>query len=129
MELYASQKNQITHCDSSATTSTASFWLQNNFNAERLKDLFEQYGINTMGLQEVCINWSKFKSSAQTLASLLRHGPEAIRSVASFNKNEVKNMGNYQQGGTSTISVTNLQRLLSTQEWTPLVWGTGRGTS
>jgi len=79
-----------------------SFWLRNNYKAERLKYLFEQYGIDTMGLQEVCINWSKFKSS-QTLALLLRHGPEAIRSVTSFNKNEIKNMGKYKRGGTSTI--------------------------
>ena len=50
-----------------------SFWLKHNYKAERLKYLFEQYGIDTMGLQEVCINWIKFKSS-QTLASLLRHG-------------------------------------------------------
>ena len=72
-----------------------SFWLTHNYKAERLKYVFEQYGIDTMGLQEVCINWSKFKSS-QTLASLLRHGPERIRSVASFNKTELENMGRHQ---------------------------------
>ena len=79
-----------------------SFWLRHNYKAERLKYLFAQYGIDTMGLQEVCINWSMFKSS-QTLASLLRHGPEAIRSVASYNTNEIKNMGKHQRGGTSTV--------------------------
>ena len=79
-----------------------SFWLNYNYKAERLKYIFEQYGIDTMGLQEVCINWSKFKSS-QTLASLLRHGPERIRSVASYNKTELENQGRHQRGGTSTI--------------------------
>ena len=55
-----------------------------------------------MGLQEVCINWKNFKAS-QTMASLLRHGAEPIRSVASQNKAEGENLGNKQRGGTSTV--------------------------
>ena len=40
----------------------------------------------------------------QTHALLLRHGPEAItRPVASFEKNEIKNIGRHQRGGTSAI--------------------------
>jgi len=77
--------------------------VRNNNMAKQLQYVFDQYRIDIMGLQEVCINWSKFKSS-QTLALLLRHGSEAIRSAVSSDKNEeLKNLGRYQRGGMSTI--------------------------
>ena len=81
-----------------------SFWLSRNYKAERLKYVFEQHGIDTMGLQEVCINWKAFKAS-QTLASLLRSGHESMRSTASHNKRdeEIKNIGRKQRGGTAVI--------------------------
>ena len=33
-----------------------SFWQKVNHKAERLKLIFERYGVNTAGLQDVCIN-------------------------------------------------------------------------
>ena len=48
-----------------------SFWLKDNYKAKLLKYILEKYGVDIAGLQEVCINWSNFKSS-QTLASILR---------------------------------------------------------
>ena len=56
-----------------ANVNGMSSWLWNNYKAERLKYVFQQYGIDSAGLQEVCINWSPFKLS-QTTASLLRDG-------------------------------------------------------
>jgi len=79
-----------------------SFWLRDNYKADRLKFIFEKYGIDAAGLQEVCINWSEFKAS-QTLATILRSKTEKIRSVASHNKKETKNVGRNQRGGTATI--------------------------
>ena len=70
------------------------FWQKENHKAERLKFIFEKYGVDTTGLQDVCINWSNFKAS-QTLASLLRDKYENIRSLASHNKRETDNIGRY----------------------------------
>ena len=79
-----------------------SFWQKENYRAERLKFIFEKYGVNSVGLQEVCINWSDFKAS-QTLSSLLRAKAENICSVASHNKQETNSIGRYQKGGTAII--------------------------
>ncbi|KAL7536733.1 hypothetical protein ACHAXR_007367 [Thalassiosira sp. AJA248-18] len=82
-----------------------SFWQRRNYKVERLKDVLQRYSIDSMGFQEVCINWRSFKPS-QTLASLLRSGADPIRSVASHNTREIKNVGHTQRGGTATL-VTN----------------------
>ena len=81
-----------------------SFWLSKNYKAERLKFVFKQYGVDSCGLQKVCLNWSAFKSS-QTIASLLRSNAEPIRSVASHNctPEATKNAERIQRGGTATI--------------------------
>ena len=39
------------------------FWLQRNHKAELLKLLLKRYNVECLGLQEICINWSKFKVS------------------------------------------------------------------
>ena len=79
-----------------------SFWLKDNYKAERLKFTFGKYRVDIAGLQEVCINWSEFKVS-QAIASILRVKTEKIRSVASHNERGIKNIGRYERGGTSTI--------------------------
>ena len=48
-----------------------SFWLKDKYKAERLKFIFEKYGVDIAGLQGVCINWSEFKAS-QKIASIVR---------------------------------------------------------
>ena len=78
------------------------FWMHKNFKAERLKHILKTYGIDVAAIQEVCINWGAFKDS-QSIASLLRNGATNTRSVASHNKNEQKNIGRKQRGGTAFI--------------------------
>ena len=64
-------------------------------------------GVDIAGLQELCINWSGFKTS-QKLALLLWVKAENIFSVASYNKQETENIGRYQRGGIRTIIVEQL---------------------
>ena len=47
----------------SLNINSLSFWLRNNYKAEHLKHVLQQYGVDSIGIQEVCINWSAFKSS------------------------------------------------------------------
>ena len=86
----------------SANVNGLSFWQRSNYKQERLTYIFDKYKIDTMGLQEVCINWMNFKPS-QSMASMLRKGAEPIKSVVSQNKAEGKAVGKKQRGGTSTI--------------------------
>lgn len=88
----------------STNINSMNMWSNNNYKADRLKHVVHHYQVDSVGLQEVCVNWSKYKSS-HTLASLLRHGHQPLRSVASYNKLEGKNkaMGRTQRGGTATI--------------------------
>ena len=79
-----------------------SFWQRDNYKADRLKFIFEKYGVHAAGLQEVCINWSEFKAS-KTITSILRVKTGRIRSVASHNERGTKNIGWYQRGGTTTV--------------------------
>jgi len=85
-----------------------SFWLKYNYKAKRLKFIFEKYGVDIAGLQEVYINWSKFKAS-QIIASILRVKTEKIRLVASHNERETKNIGRYQREGTTKYFETSWQ--------------------
>ena len=85
----------------SQNVNSMSYWLRDNYKAERLKFLLKKYNIDTAGLQEVCINWAALKPS-QTMASLLRH-EASLRSVHSHNKRATKNIGRQQRGGTATI--------------------------
>ena len=40
----------------SQNVNSMSYWLRDNYKAERLKFLLKKYNIDTAGLQEVCIN-------------------------------------------------------------------------
>ena len=86
----------------SANINGLRYWHTNNYKANRLKHVFQQYGVDSCGLQEVCLNWSAFKPS-QTLATLLRNGAEQIRSVAAHYKPERPSLARTQRGGTATI--------------------------
>ena len=81
-----------------------SYWMNKNHKSEPLKYVYDQYGIDAAGLQEVCINWSTLPTS-KTIAQILRSKAEDIRSVASHNKREGKeeNIGKSQRVGTATI--------------------------
>ena len=69
---------------------------------KRLKWTMSNYKIDSMGIQEVGVNWHNFKMS-NTLASLLRQGFDLIRLVNTFNKLDTKNIGNFQRSGTATV--------------------------
>ena len=90
-----------------------SFWQQSNYKRERLEFIFDKYKIDTMGLQEVCVNWTNFKPS-QSMASMLRKGDEPIKSVVLQNKTEGKGVGDKQRGGTSTIIKDSLSTYVKT---------------
>ena len=85
------------------------FWLQQNHKAELLKLLLKRYNVECLGLQETCINWSKFKAS-QTVASILQVGKTPIRSVQSYDRYETDNIGYTQRGGTATVLQDKLDR-------------------
>ena len=74
-----------------------------NPKAERLKQILPKYNVDILGLQETCVNWREFKPS-HTIASLLRHRAESIRSTHSFNTHETDNVGKVQRGGTATVA-------------------------
>lgn len=72
-----------------------SMWKRFNYKAERLKWLLRNYQVDSMGLQEVCINWHNFRCN---LAHKLRCGADPTRSVASHNTLELKNTRDTQRG-------------------------------
>ena len=74
-----------------------------NPKAERLKHILPKYEVDVLGLQETCVNWKRFKPS-HTVASILRHRTESIRSTHSFNTHETKNISHVQRGGTATVA-------------------------
>ena len=80
------------------------YWSKHCNKAERLKYLFDEYGVDTAGLQEVCVNWAKLPPS-KTMAKILRNNAEYIRSVASHNKMGGKRQGvsKVQRGGTVRV--------------------------
>ena len=69
-----------------------------------MRHIFEKYGIDLAGLQEVCVNWAQLPAS-KTLAQILRNAAKHTRSVASYNKREGKarGTGKVQCGGTAII--------------------------
>ena len=73
-----------------------------NHKANRLRDVIHKYQLDAVDLQEVCMNWDTYVS-LHTLASLLRRGYDPMCSIQSFNKIEIKNIGQVQRGGTATI--------------------------
>ena len=79
-----------------------SMWKWYNYKAERRRWAMHKYKVDSIGLQEVGINWENFTTS-NLLASLLRQGSDPIRSVKYFNSFETKNIGDTQRGGTATI--------------------------
>ena len=93
---------------------STSFCLKDNYRADQLKSGFKEDDINTVGLQEMCINWAAFKP-CKTLASLLHAKAESIRSVASHNKQEIENIGRALTGGTTKIMGDQLAALI----WIP----------
>ena len=87
-----------------ANINSLAYWSRYSNKAERLKHIFAKYGIDSAGLQEVCINWAQVPAS-KTLAQMLRNAAEHTRSVASYNKREGKGRGTgkVQRGGTAII--------------------------
>ena len=88
----------------SADLNSLAYWSRYSNKADRLRDIFAKYGIDSAGLQEVCVNWAQLPAS-KTLAQILRNAAKNIRSVASYNKREGKERGTgkVQRGGTATI--------------------------
>lgn len=77
-------------------------WKHNNIKAARLKHILKDYGVDVLGIQETNTNFAALKAS-HTLASVLRHGADEIRSVHSHNTRETQNIGTYQPGGTAVV--------------------------
>ena len=75
----------------SVNVNCLSMWKRLNYKAKRLRWLLKNYQIDTMGLQEVCVNWRNFRCN---LAHTLRSGADPIISMASHNILEAQNMGN-----------------------------------
>jgi len=84
----------------SVNVNCLSMWKRLNYKAERLRWSLKNYQVDAMGLQEVCVNWRNFRCN---LAHTLRSGADPMRSVASHNTIEEKNVGNTQRGGTGTV--------------------------
>ena len=84
----------------SVNVNCLSMWKRLNYKAERSRWSLKNYQVDSMGLQEVCVNWRNFRCN---LAHTLRSGADPIRSVASHNTLEEKNVGNTQRGGTGTV--------------------------
>ena len=61
-----------------------SHWSKNSNKAARLRHIIQEYGVDSVGLQEVCVNWEKLPPS-KSLAESLREKVESIRSIASHN--------------------------------------------
>ena len=76
------------------------YWSKENNKAACLRYVFQEYGVDSAGLQEVCVNWVKVTQS-KSLANSLRDTTGYIRSIASHNKSEgeAKGMGYTQRGG------------------------------
>ena len=79
-----------------------SLWKHNNPKVDRLKHVLRTYGVDVLGLQETNTNFHHLKSSV-TVASMLRHGDDRIKSVHSQNTRELQNIGNVQAGGTAVV--------------------------
>ena len=84
----------------SINVNSLSMWKRFNYKAERLKWSLKNYQVDSMGLQEVCVNWRNFRCR---LHNTLRYGGDPMRSVASHNTLETKNTGDTQRGGTGTV--------------------------
>ena len=39
------------------------YWSKESNKAARLRYVFQEYGVDTVGLQEVCVNWAKVRQS------------------------------------------------------------------
>ena len=74
----------------SINVNSLSMWKRFNYKAERLKWSLKNYQVDSMGLQEVCVNWRNFRCR---LHNTLRYGGDPMRSVASHNTLETKNTG------------------------------------
>ena len=81
-----------------------SYWSKSSNKAARLRYIVQEYGVDSVGLQEVCVNWAKLPPS-KSLAEALREKVETIRSIASHNKAEgkAKGVGQTQRGGTALV--------------------------
>ena len=86
----------------SVNVNCLSMWKRYNNKAKKLGWAMSNYKMDSMGIQEVGVNWENFTTS-NLLASLLRQGSDPIRSVKSFKSSETKNIGDTQKGGTATI--------------------------
>ena len=99
-----------------------SMWRRKNHKADRLKSILDKYQLDAVNLQEVCINWARYKSS-DTLAALLRSCHEPLRNVRSYNKHESDNIGTVQRGGTATILRGPLSQFVKDQGNYPTMLG------
>ena len=68
-----------------------SMWKLFNDKAMKLRWTILNYQIDSMGIQEIGVNWYNFKTF-HTLAFLLRHSSDPIRLANSFNKLDTKNI-------------------------------------
>ena len=99
-----------------------SIWRRKNHKADRLKSILDKYQLDAVGLQEVCINWARYKSS-DTLAVLLRSCYEPLKNVRSYNEHESDNIGTVQRGGTATILRGPLLQFVKDQGKGPIKLG------
>ena len=80
------------------------YWSKESNKEARLRYVFQEYGVDSAGLQEVCVNWARGPQS-KSLANSLRDTAGNISSVASHNKSEgeAKGMGCTQRGRTTLV--------------------------
>ena len=85
-------------------TNSLAYWSKDSNKAARLKYVFQEYGVDSAGLQEVCMNWAKVPQS-KSLAKSLQEMAETICLIASHNKIEgkAKDMEYAQRGGTALV--------------------------
>ena len=55
----------------SVDVSRLSFWLNGNYKTKKLKHVLKQYKVDSMDLQEVCVNWANIKTT-RSIAELQR---------------------------------------------------------
>ena len=91
-------------CVMSININGISMTKRGNCKADRLRQLISQYQLDAVGIQEVCVNWGKYKTSNRLAALLCRVGYNPIRSVQSHNTLKSSTMiGKVQRGDTETV--------------------------
>ena len=75
-----------------ANINILAYWSKKSNKVARLRHLFQEYEVDTAGLQEICVNWAKL-GPPKTIAEFLRSNAEQIRPVVSHTKIEGKRKG------------------------------------